>query len=96
MQQFVANPSYWSANDNVKRSFIPQQQQYDEAPDVSMNDYYDVPIITADDAYTDDDTDLPYLDDANAYFNRINQDNINDFYYEINKLLSRKPNPKEI
>lgn len=105
--QLVANPSYWTTNDNVKRSFISQQQQqqqqYDESPDVSsIRDYYAdlaAPSIPADDiTYFDDDEDddaPPYYtsnNDVNAYFSRINQDNINDFYYEINKLLSRKPN----
>jgi hypothetical protein len=103
--QLVANPSYWSTNDNVKRSSMSlvQQgnQQYNENPDdVSMKDYYgemsaptslsgDEMIYFDDDG--DDDNDEASNYDLNAYFNRINQDNINDFYYEINQLLSRKP-----
>lgn len=105
--QFVANPSpYWSTNDNVKRSSISliQQQADQQYPDdVSMKDYYgdlsapanlngDEMIYFDDDG--DDDNDEASNYDLNAYFNRINQDNINDFYYEINQLLSRKPNQK--
>lgn len=95
--QLVANPSsYWSTNDNVKRSSISQQtdQQFNESPDVSMKDYYaDMPApnpSTDEMIYFDEDGDENDYD-INAYFNRINQDNINDFYYEINQLLSRKP-----
>lgn len=94
--QLAANPSYWSTSDNVKRSFIPQQQ-YDEAPDVSISDYYpDLSASDVDAAYVDEDDYANYnTNDANAYFNRINQDNINEFYREINELLSRKPNNRK-
>lgn len=34
--------------------------------------------------------------DVNGMFSNVNQDNINDFYFYINHLLSKKPNQKTI
>lgn len=103
--QLVSHPSYWSTNENVKRS---QQQQISSGlfnensvytPDVSIKDYLaDGPAIMPDDmTYFDDDDDDNSLDyDLNGYFNSVNQDNINDFYLLINQLLSKKSNQKTI
>lgn len=103
--QLVAHPSYWSTNENVKRS---QQQQISPElsdnsvynPDVSIKDYLADAAAIAPNALDD----ISYLDDEddgvdeelNGYFNSVNQDNINDFYYYINQLLSKKPNQKTI
>lgn len=102
MQPLVSHPSYWSANENVKRS---QQQVRSESgenngysPDVSIKDYLAdaavVPNALDDVAYLDDDDSPDYH--LNGYFNSVNQDNINDFYLYINQLLSKKPNQKTI
>lgn len=91
--QLVSNP-YWSTNENVKRS---QQQQPVYNPDESVKDYLaDAAVVPngEDITYLDDDDSLDY--DLNGYFNSVNQDNINDFYYYINQLLSKKPNQKPI
>lgn len=103
--QLVSHPSYWSTNENVKRS---QQQQISPEmndnsvynPDVSIKDYLADAAALAPNAIED----VTYLDDENdgadyelnGYFNSVNQDNINDFYYYINQLLSKKPNQKTI
>lgn len=101
--QLIANPSYWSTNENVKRS---QQQPLTSSefmeniysPDVSIKDYLSDaavgPNALEDMAYWDDDDATDY--DVNGYFNSVNQDNINDFYQYINQLLSKKPNQKSI
>lgn len=101
--QLVSHPSYWSTNENVKRS---QQQQIspelDEnsvySSDVNIKDYLSDTAVApngADDiTYLDDDNATDY--DLNGYFNSVNQDNINDFYFYINQLLSKKPNLKPI
>lgn len=92
--------AYWTTNENVKRS---QRQQMNAdlsensvfSPDVSIKDYLaDAPNALEDIAYLDDDDSVDY--DLNGYFNSVNQDNINDFYYYINQLLSKKPNQKTI
>ena len=108
--QLVSHPSYWSTNENVKRSQQLQQQQQPQqqqmrsdssennpyTPDVSIKDYLaDAAVARSaidDIAYLDDDDSLDY--DLNGYFDSVNQDNINDFYYYINQLLSKKPNQK--
>lgn len=101
-QPLVSHPSYWSTNENVKRS---QQQVRPESgenngysPDVSIKDYLAdaavAPNALDDVAYLDDDDSPDY--DLNGYFNSVNQDNINDFYLYINQLLSKKPNQKTI
>lgn len=94
--QLVSHPSDWATNENVKRS---QQINADSnentalSPDVSIKDYLaDAPIALDDIAYLDDDESDDY--DINNYFNSVNQDNINDFYFYINQLLSKKPNQK--
>lgn len=101
--QLVSHPSYWTTNENVKRS---QQQKISPglfndnsvfSSDVSIKDYLaDGPVNSPPDdmAYFDDDDPIDY--DLNGYFNSINQDNINDFYFYINQLLSKKPNQKTI
>lgn len=85
-------PSYWSTNENVKRS---SSQAYN--PDVSIRDYLvDSAAFAPNDntIYFDDDDDTDY--DLNGYFNSVNQDNINDFYLYINQVLSKKPDQKTI
>lgn len=42
--------------------------------------------------YFEEDDGLDY--DINGIFNSVNQDNINDFYFYINQLLSKKSNQK--
>lgn len=101
--QLVSHPSYWSTNDNVKRSQQPQiNPELDEnsfySPDISIKDYLAdsaaAPNAVDDITYLDDDDGADY--DLNGYFNSVNQDNINDFYFYINQLLSKKPNLKTI
>lgn len=99
--QLVPHQSYWTTNDNVKRS---KQHQISPdmgdntvfSPDVSIKDYLaDAAFATNaidDMTYLDDDVDY----DLNGYFNNVNQDNINDFYFYINQLLSKKANQKSI
>ena len=101
--QSVSRPSYWSTNENVKRS---QQQQIspelDESsvysPEINIKDYLAdaavAPNAVDDITYLDDGDSADY--DLNGYFNNVNQDNINDFYLYINQLLSKKPNLKTI
>ena len=101
--QLVSHPSYWTTNENVKRS---QQQKISPGlfnensvygPDVSIKDYLaDGPVNAPDDMTYFDDDDSSEDDELNGYFNTINQDNINDFYFYINQLLSKKPNQKTI
>lgn len=99
----VSHPSYWTTNENVKRS---QQQEinteFDEStvysPDINIKDYLaDVavaPNVVDDITYLDDEDAADY--ELNGYFNNVNQDNINDFYFYINQLLSKKANLKPI
>jgi hypothetical protein len=108
--QLVAHPSHWT-NDNVKRSQQQQQQQQQQmiadlsensiySPDVNIKDYLAdaaiAPNALDDITYLDDGGDDSADYDLNGYFNSVNQDNINDFYYYINQLLSKKPNQKTI
>jgi hypothetical protein len=102
--QLVSHPSYWTTNENVKRSQQPQQispgllnENSVYNPDVSIKDYLADGSAMAPDEMTyldDDDSLLDY--DLNGYFNTVNQDNINDFYLYINQLLSKKPNQKPV
>lgn len=108
--QLVSHSSYWPANENVKRS--KQQQQvlesgsnniFNGGDESEFKDYplggmppsssYDNSIISS-----SNDDEVMYDDDydGNGFFNSVNQDNINDFYYYINHLLSKKPNQKSI
>lgn len=100
MQLVSHSSSDWAINENVKRS---QQINFDSNdnnkalnPDVSIKDYLaDAAVSNAlldDIAYMDDDESDDY--ELNNYFNSVNQDNINDFYFYINQLLSKKPNQK--
>jgi hypothetical protein len=101
--QLVSHPSYWTTNENVKRS---QQQKISPGlfnensvynSDVSIKDYLaDGPVNAPDDMTYIDDDDSSVDYNINGYFNSINQDNINDFYLYINQLLSKKPNQKTI
>lgn len=99
--QLISHPSYpWTANENVKRS---QRQQISPelnensvySPDVSIKDYLADAVVAPnaldDVTYLDEDDDDAIDYDLNGYFNSVNQDNINDFYYYINQLLSKKP-----
>lgn len=107
-----SSSSYWPANENVKRSQQQHQQQVLESGSNSIfnggdesefKDYqlggmpssssYDNSIVGG-----NNDDEVMYDDDydANGFFNSVNQDNINDFYYYINHLLSKKPNQKSI
>jgi hypothetical protein len=103
--QLISHSSYWPANENVKRS---QQQQQEQNADMSENSFYNTldvndflqqqqqqPLSSGMDdvTYFEDDDDLDYV---NGFFNSVNQDNINDFYFYINQLLSKKPNQKSI
>lgn len=98
--QLVSHPSYWATNENVKRSqqqqISPELSENSVYPDVNIKDYLaDAAVAqSAPDevSYLDDDDGLDY--DLNGYFNSVNQDNINDFYFYINQLLSKKPNQK--
>lgn len=102
--QLVSHSSYWPTNENVKRS--QQQQQQDivgnnifntmDENEFNMKDYLTGGMSPIDDmTYFEDDDGLDY--DLNGYFNSVNQDNINDFYFYINQLLSKKPpNQKSI
>jgi hypothetical protein len=103
-----SSSAYWPANENVKRS---QQQQtlesgssnniFNNIDESEFKDYplgglppssYDNSIVGSNDDEVIYDDDY----DANGFFNSVNQDNINDFYYYINHLLSKKPNQKSI
>ncbi|CRL05677.1 CLUMA_CG018708, isoform A [Clunio marinus] len=99
--QLISN-QYWTTNDNVKRSYRqPSNGDMNEnsvySSDVSIRDYLAdaAPNALDEVTYFDDDDDLVDYD-INGYFNSVNQDNINDFYYYINQLLSEKPNQKQI
>lgn len=102
--QLVSRPSYWMTNENVKRSQHKQlNPELDENavfnPDLDMKDYLaDAAVeqnaVADETTYFDDDDATDY--DINGYFNSVNQDNINDFYFYINQLLNRKPNLKTI
>jgi hypothetical protein len=105
MQQFMSRSSYWSPNE--KRS-QQQQQSAEVAGNSNSNIYspldenelyikeYLQPANSLDEmAYLEGDEEEPDYE-ANGLFNTINEDNINDFYFYINQLLSKKPNQKSI
>lgn len=104
--QLLSHSSYWPTNENVKRS----QQQQQIGSEMNGNGDYNAgqndinmfnikaliaadPNAIDDENYIDDDDSLDY--DVNGYFNSVNQDNINDFYYYINQLLSKKPSSQK-
>lgn len=107
--QLESHSSYWpSANENVKRSQQPQALSSDsggsnlfgsEENEFNVKDYLgDMPSSSQSDNSASDDA-VMYDDDydINGYFNSVNQDNINDFYFYINQLLSsKKSNQKSI
>jgi hypothetical protein len=103
MQLVSHSSSYWPVNENVKRS----QQMTASSQEVAGNGAYQADesefnvkdymagLPQFDDVtYLEDDDALDY--DINGFFNSVNNDNINDFYFYINQLLSKKPNQKSI
>jgi hypothetical protein len=96
--QLVSHSSYWpSQNENVKRSQVLSSSDSGGSnfDDLNVKDYLgDMPSSSqseSDGVMYDDDYDL------NGFFNSVNQDNINDFYFYINQLLSsKKSNQKSI
>lgn len=93
--QLVSHSSYWpSQNENVKRSqtLSSSDSGGSNFDDPNVKDYPgDMPSSSSDGVMYDDDYDL------NGFFDNVNQDNINDFYFYINQLLSsKKSNQKPI
>lgn len=109
--QLVSHSSYWpSASENVKRS--QQQSENIGGGDESefnLKEYSllgnGMPLSSSSSSSYEgiggsnaNDDEVMYDDDydVNGFFNSVNQDNINDFYFYINNLLSKKPNQKTI
>ena len=101
--QLVSHSSYWP--ENVKRSQVENGNNNifssssssvgDESEDYSLGGLpFDNSISNNNNNNNDDE--VIYDDDYNAFFDSVNQDNINDFYFYINRLLSKKPNQKTI
>ncbi|KAG5674165.1 hypothetical protein PVAND_004148 [Polypedilum vanderplanki] len=106
-----SSSSYWSTNEKRSQQQT-QQQQSAEATGNNNNIYIPLeesePYVLADRspsqnvnnnleevAYVEDDDDGSDYE-INGFFNSINDDNINDFYFYINQLLNKKPNQKSI
>lgn len=104
--QLVSHSSYWpSQNENVKRSQQPQvlsgsSSSGSNFDDLNVKDYLgDMPSVLQSENDSSADDGVMYDDDydLNGFFNSVNQDNINDFYFYINQLLSsKKSNQKSI
>lgn len=106
--QLVSHSSYWP--ENVKRSQLENGNNNNifgsvgDESEFNLKDYSLGEMPSSNDNSNsnnnnnNNDDEVMYDDDydVNGFFDSVNQDNINDFYFYINHLLSKKPNQKTI